>query len=210
GVFKGMAVILEERGFDTKKKLAQCKDFKCLPDAKDCCCRRILFNQPDFAGVQSNLEILAKKLGVQVIFLPKFHCELNPIEQCWGYGKRVYRLNPESSRVDQLEKNAIASLAEIPLITIWKFAYRARRFIHAYSLGLNGRQAAWAARKYRGHRVLPENLLRELDKSGVISSFTIYFFSLGQAKKSEKKRESHKLNNPRPFSRKATLMDPGN
>lgn len=33
----------------------------------------------------------------------------------------------------------------------------------AYIKGLNGAQAAWAARKYHGHRVLPENILRELD-----------------------------------------------
>ena len=33
----------------------------------------------------------------------------------------------------------------------------------AYIKGLNGAQAAWAARKYHGHRILPENLLRELE-----------------------------------------------
>lgn len=121
GQFKGMAIILEERGFkDASKKLAQCKNFKCAKDVTDCCCRRILFDQPDFASGESNLKILACKLGVQVIFLPKFHCELNPIEQCWGYGKRVYRLNPESSREDHLERNAIASMAEIPLASIRK------------------------------------------------------------------------------------------
>ena len=40
-----------------------------------------------------------------------------------------------------------------------------------------------------------------------ISSFTIYFFWLVQAKKSEKKRQSQKLKDPRPFSKKATLSD---
>jgi hypothetical protein len=34
----------------------------------------------------------------------------------------------------------------------------------AYEKGLNGKQAAWASRKYRGHRVLPDNLLDELEK----------------------------------------------
>jgi hypothetical protein len=38
----------------------------------------------------------------------------------------------------------------------------------AYDRGLNGRQAAWAARKYRGHRVSPQNILDELEKGGVI------------------------------------------
>ncbi|KAG2352203.1 hypothetical protein BDR07DRAFT_1314853, partial [Suillus spraguei] len=33
------------------------------------------------------------------------------------------------------------------------------RFINAYKHGLNGAQAAWAVKKYHGHRVLPEDLL---------------------------------------------------
>jgi hypothetical protein len=37
----------------------------------------------------------------------------------------------------------------------------------AYERGLNGRQAAWAARKYRGHRVLPEGIMEELGKKGI-------------------------------------------
>ncbi|KAJ3860435.1 hypothetical protein EV359DRAFT_49112, partial [Lentinula novae-zelandiae] len=45
------------------------------------------------------------------------------------------------------------------------FACRARRFIDAYKKGLDGKMAAWATRKYRGHRVLPEGIMKEyLDK----------------------------------------------
>ena len=88
GTFKGMAVILEERGFANAPNLrAQCKDFKCAKGATSCCCRRILYNQPDFVDVKSNLEIICETRGFQVIFLPKFHCEINFIEQCWGYAK---------------------------------------------------------------------------------------------------------------------------
>ena len=32
-----------------------------------------------------------------------------------------------------------------------------------YRLGMNGKQAAWASKKYRGHQVLPESIMRELD-----------------------------------------------
>ena len=48
-----------------------------------------------------------------------------------------------------------------------KFSTRSRRFMDAYDRGLNGRQAAWAARKYRGHRVLPQDILEELEKHSV-------------------------------------------
>jgi hypothetical protein len=38
----------------------------------------------------------------------------------------------------------------------------------AYDRGLNGKQAAWAARKYRGHRVLPPTIFEELEKEGIV------------------------------------------
>jgi len=38
----------------------------------------------------------------------------------------------------------------------------------AYMKGLNGQQAAWAARKYQGHRVLPESLMDDLEKANIV------------------------------------------
>ena len=35
----------------------------------------------------------------------------------------------------------------------------------AYERGLNGGQAAWAARKYKGHRVLPHEIMEELGRN---------------------------------------------
>jgi len=116
GVFKGMAIILEERGFvDAPKLQAQCKDFKCTKGATSCCCRWILYNQPDFVDVKSNLKIICEARGFQVIFLPKFHCEIKFIEQCWGYAKRVYRHFPVSSKEVDLERNVLEALESVPL-----------------------------------------------------------------------------------------------
>ena len=84
GQFKGMAVILEERGFkDASKMKAQCKKkfADCPPGQTQCCCRRTLFNQPDFANIETILEADARAKGYSVLYLPKFHCELNFIEQ---------------------------------------------------------------------------------------------------------------------------------
>jgi len=36
------------------------------------------------------------------------------------------------------------------------------RFLDAYEKNLTGKQAAWAAKKYRGHRTLPGTILSEL------------------------------------------------
>jgi hypothetical protein len=95
GVFKGMAIILEERGFKNVLNLrAQCKDFKCEKGATTCCCRQILYYQPDFINVKSNLEIMCEARGFQVIFLPKFHCKINFIEQCWAMPSESTSISP--------------------------------------------------------------------------------------------------------------------
>ena len=122
GVFKGMAKILEERGFEDMSNVrAECKGFKCLPPAINCCCRRILYNEPDFVNVETILESICQVRGFKLLFLPKFHCELNFIEQCWGYSKQIYQLNPESLCEDALEKNMLAALEAVPLKSMHKF-----------------------------------------------------------------------------------------
>ncbi|KAF9478523.1 hypothetical protein BDN70DRAFT_879866, partial [Pholiota conissans] len=95
------------------------------------------------------LETQCRSRDINIVFLPKFHCELNFIEQ-------------------DLEINTIRYLDSIELPMMRKFATRSRRFMDAYDRGLNGRQAAWASRKYRGHRVLPDNILDELEREGVV------------------------------------------
>ncbi|KAI6109069.1 hypothetical protein EDD16DRAFT_1485981 [Pisolithus croceorrhizus] len=46
---------------------------------------------------------------------------------------------------------------------ISSFAIRSSCFMDAYLKGLNGWQAAWAIKKYHGHRVLPASILQEFD-----------------------------------------------
>ncbi|KAF7319733.1 hypothetical protein MKEN_00755500 [Mycena kentingensis (nom. inval.)] len=175
GIFKGMWTLLLERGLvDGKENLrAQCgTSFKCKdtsPTAR-CCCRRILYNQPDFVNVESLIETLARDQGSCVLFLPKFHCEVNPIEQYWGHGKRLYRLNPPSSKEEDVIANALAALDSIPLDAIRKYCNRAWRFTDAYQKGLTGMQAAFAGKKYHGHRVVPPSIWEDMDRSASVAS----------------------------------------
>ena len=117
GLFKGMAVILEERGLIVESKLqAQCKDFKCPKGVTSCCCCWwVLYNQPDFVQVKSLLETTCKACGFTVIFLPKFHCKLNFIEQCWGFAKQIYWNYPTSFKEVDLEHNILSALESVTL-----------------------------------------------------------------------------------------------
>jgi hypothetical protein len=115
-----MAAILGERGYDTTKLKAQCgtKATDCPEGSTSCCCRRMLYNEPDFKNIDSLLEAEVKAHGFRILFLPKFHCELNFIEQCWGHAKRRYRLFPASSKEGDLERNMVQALDEVPLISM--------------------------------------------------------------------------------------------
>ncbi len=75
-------------------------------------------NEPDFIAVESLLELACKTRSFRALFVPKFHCELNFIEQCWGYSKRLYRMCPVSSKEADLERNVLQSLNSIPLESI--------------------------------------------------------------------------------------------
>lgn len=119
GWFKGMETIIRERGLWPAKGLnAQCEGFKCIPGKLDCCCRRLLFTQPDFVAQKSSLEELITSRGHICDFYPKYHCELNFIEQYWGAAKFRYRSTPKTSDIDEMEKNVIACLEEIPQLQI--------------------------------------------------------------------------------------------
>ena len=133
GLFKGIEIILKDRGYTgcigTKGKLAECAKFKCPPGAADCCCRRILFNEPDFVNVPFLLQLECNARGYDVIFLPKFHPELNPIKQCWGSSKRTYRKYPALSKEADLERNVVDALESVPLLSIRRFCTRSRQFM---------------------------------------------------------------------------------
>ena len=118
GLFKGMKVILQERGISNAQLgnlKRECKGFHCPPGRTDCCIRRLLYTQPDFQDVKSVLETHCAERGFDVLFLPKFHPELNPIEQCWGRAKWRYRQFPPSSKECDLQRNWLDALKSVTL-----------------------------------------------------------------------------------------------
>ena len=119
GWFKGMAQILQERGLEAESTLpAECKWFRCPPGGIGCCCHRVLYNQPDFVHIESILESTCHAKNVQVLFFPKFHCELNFIEQVWGCAKCAYCEFPPLSKESDLERNVIQALDSVSLVSM--------------------------------------------------------------------------------------------
>ncbi|KDQ61785.1 hypothetical protein JAAARDRAFT_45287 [Jaapia argillacea MUCL 33604] len=175
GLSKGMAVVLEERGYPicAKKIIGECKGCKAHKARKphltedellddetetededdrpvDCCQRHILSLQEDFQGEKSLLE---KDAGDICHFLPKFHLEMNPIEYHWGWAKRYFRerSNGNFARAKVLVQEALDSC---PLIMIHRFFRRAGCYMSVYSLGATGLVAEYAVKKYHSHRAV--------------------------------------------------------
>ena len=61
--------------------------------------------------------------GYRCAYLPSYSPELNPIEQCWGYAKRIHRLCPPSSKKEDVEANSLAALDQVPLLSIRRWVY---------------------------------------------------------------------------------------
>ena len=54
-----------------------------------------MLSHPAFEEKNTNLEKLASKYNVNIVWCPKYHCELNPIEGVWCDTKRYVRSNNE-------------------------------------------------------------------------------------------------------------------
>ncbi|KIM88188.1 hypothetical protein PILCRDRAFT_95554 [Piloderma croceum F 1598] len=166
GWFQRMETIIQEWGLWLLKGLkAQCKGFKCKAGRTDCCCRCVMFCQLDFVAQKLHLEEYVTLRGHICDFYLKFHCELNFIEQYWGTVKFCYRSSPKTADMDAMECNVLTCLDDVPLLQIKHYANRSARFISAYSQGLLGTEAAWANRKYHGHRTLPPSMIAEVKKA---------------------------------------------
>jgi len=77
-----------------------------------------MFTQPDFVSQKSQLEECITARGHICDFYPKFHCELNFIEQYWGAVKYHYRSTQHTSDIEAMEKNVIACLDDVALLQI--------------------------------------------------------------------------------------------
>ena len=125
------------------------------------------------------LEEVIEKAGHICLFLPKFHCELNPIEMLWGYVKRYIpppfslvfvlarlffhrKIRKEAWGYYQLSEGLQTVLESVPVSTCRKFARMTMRYVQMYATGATGRLAEFAQKKYRGHRCLPESWWTEL------------------------------------------------
>ena len=97
--------------------------------------RDIISKFPDFAGEKCQLEHILNNRGHVCIFIPKFHCELNPIERCWSQSKRYTRAYCNYT-IMGLRKTIPKALESITLDNIRNYFDRVKRYMYGYLEGL--------------------------------------------------------------------------
>ena len=139
GTPKGMKQVLIERGINVTKMKGEEM-------------REVLRGMPDFKYEKTRVETLLHANNFKGYFIPKFHCELNPIECVWGQSKKFTRAYCDYS-FKGLENTLDQSLDSISLNTIRHFFRKMRDYLVAYREGLTlGPQMEAALKKYKSHR----------------------------------------------------------
>ena len=122
GWFKGMEHIIRERGLWPERGLpADCTGPKCPDGQAHCCCRHLLYTQRDFALQKSLLQEHVESRGHLCDYYPKYHCELNFIEQYWGAAKFRFRAAGRMKTLEEMEKKMLECLDNVPLEQIQRY-----------------------------------------------------------------------------------------
>ena len=106
----------------------------CRPEG-GCCARKVLAMEQDFREQKGQLTEELESRGQVVLFLPKFHCELNPIEPYWCQAKWYCRENCEYT-FDSLRTTVPEALASVRNSSILGFWNKVYRVIDAYRAGM--------------------------------------------------------------------------
>lgn len=156
GKVKGLKQLVWERGLwkegmtmDGKKTLRSGRVVK----NQDMSARHALKGCLDIMSEKSELQLAIEERGHMCDFLPKFHCELNPIELVWGRSKKYVRENCKCKFEHMVEMIPKSFLEDnIPVWMIMKYCSRARTYLQIYSAGHGGKEAFEAYRTYKSHR----------------------------------------------------------
>ena len=114
---KGAALVLEERGYNTKgMKLEEM--------------RAILADHDDFKNEKCKVDTNS---GHTCVFIPKFHCEQNTIERVWSQSKRHTRAYCDYT-IGSLRRSIPLGLKSGTKENIANYVCRCRNYMFAYLL----------------------------------------------------------------------------
>ena len=136
---KGMRIVLQEHGVDTSGMRVADMHI-------------VLGSHVNLKNEKTALKHLVQEKGQRAIHIPKFHCELNPIERAWGEAKHFTWLHCDYSFAG-LERTIVSALESVQLVTIHKYFRKCREYMQAYREGnAGGSDVEKADQKYKSER----------------------------------------------------------
>jgi hypothetical protein len=170
GIQKGVRTILRERekfqflgGHDLNSQCHPCKIRSPRDDldyvrSETCCASYVLSQEPDFKAQVEWLTEVVQAADFDIIFYPKYHCELNYIEMVWAWVKSHHRRNCTYTFKD-LEQDLPKTLTELmPLSFVRKAFTHCLPFMSEYRLGLEGPLLDFSMKKYTSHGSIPDGV----------------------------------------------------
>ncbi len=122
GWFKSMEQIICEHGLWPEGGLpVECAGPKRPEGQVSCCCRHILYTQPDFKLQKPMLQEYIESRGHLCDYYPKYHCKLNFIKQYWGAAKLRFCVASCARTLNEMEKKMLGCLDDIPLEQIQRY-----------------------------------------------------------------------------------------
>ena len=116
GWFKGMEQIIHERRLWPESGLpAKCTGPKRPKGHVTCCCHHLFYSQANFKLQKPQLQEHIKSHGHLCDFYPKYHCELNFIEQYWDAAKLQFHIASHARTIHKMERKMLECLDNIPL-----------------------------------------------------------------------------------------------
>ena len=156
GKLKGLKQVLWERGLWKPSMTKSGRKGKGNNPDLEMSMEHKLASEPDFKAVPSSLEALCERLGAICLMLPKYHCDLNPIELVWGFSKAKVRQECDYT-YSTLQHSVPASLALLStanLATVQKFCRKTHTYhaIYHATAATGMVNVADQYRKYKSHR----------------------------------------------------------
>ena len=116
----------------------------------NCCMRTVLAAEPNFQAHKGRLEEELLSVHHCIIFYPKFHCELNFIEQFWC-GTKFYSRENCQYTLEALRETVPAALHSISTATSNRHYHHCMHILDSYRNGFTYGTKEFKETVYKGH-----------------------------------------------------------
>lgn len=111
----------------------------------------LIEKEEDFRNEKPIVQHLIESAGHEILWVPKYHCELNFIENVWAQSKKFTKEHC-NYRLDGLRKTIPLGLACVSVLNCQMYARKSREYMKGYKEGANTANVHENLKTYKSHR----------------------------------------------------------